>query len=1052
MMDNEKIEEIENISDEEVINFFTSDSLRMYIKSISVYPLLSAEGQKEAWAKGDRTTLINSNLRLVVKVAYYYAKSLKHLNILDIIQEGNIGLMRAVETYNPEKGAFSTHAVPWIRQGITRAKYGQDKTIRLPIHVNLLIGKYNRLLQDASQRGINLTEEEIMASLKITPAQYASLKCALGQRTISINLPINDDNDSELADIIPDENSSNYENVLDTIVSDDLKKVLKSILTPLEYYVLHERWLGDEEKTLEEVGKAFHITRERVRQIEKKALTIAKKYIKEDSSVYLSAYQRLKEKGYIEKYKTTPISPYDIVKYIYLENDLLSLEKKMYKLIFLSGYAYSMDDVANLLNITLKEAKEICTSLTKKINAKFQDVAAYNDFKDNILKAWKTAIFTNYFMSQQLAQENPINYDYLDEKYASLSLEEVLQYFEDINYTLKENELVLLQNFFSAPREQILPGEEIEKDINTTIYYADYNYLSPNLYRTFLTNRKEFNEEQQLYLEAYVFNVIPKMTFDQTYPNSMVKKQRKYLINKLEKLYYHVNYKFVSNKEKWLEIKTNFSDKFSEQNIQILDLYFGVNGPEHTRREIAEIFNISEDEVRGIINQLIYKCKKIYCGIDYKSEINKQLYLSYIKEGKVHLEGKTYYILIYYLDKNMSVRDIAKLYQLTEDCINNLIDKTIFDIDCYRFGIDPSQFKEVISPTLLSEVLSDIHVPIKQREKDIICHLFSLFAYPYMSIDDLATYYDETPNNIRQSYYNAIINIQKYLRREIAGYLDFTLEIEPYLRYFCPPDRAKLVDYYQNHMSVLDMAEKYNMDWEWGDNILRRIHLELRGLKENSGFHFDYDYYAHNFTNDDIPYYGDKVLAKKIFDLYYGMDGRERLSSSKIIKELGLNYSQRVVENIITDVKIAFGRYSEGIVYKKQYTTADVYDYFISNIEYMNQTKRDIYNNFLNNGKKAEMLPNTILNDLIMASDPQAFVLGRASKKDAMKLLERYGIYLKSKTVRSLEAMFDIHKEDLLTEEEVKQVYNLLYNLDLEMKKRDIYSRIPTNIKRGIFF
>ena len=875
---------------------------------------------------------------------------------------------------------------------------------------------------------------------------------ALGQRTVSINLPINDDNDSELADVIPDENSSNYENILDTIVSDDLKKVLKSILTPLEYYVLYERWLGDEEKTLEEVGKVFHITRERVRQIEKKALTLAKKYIKEDSSVYLAAYQRLKEKGFIEKYKTTPISPYDIVKYIYLENDLLPLEKEMYKLIFLSGYAYSMDDVAFHLNITVKEAKDICVSLTKKINAKFQDVTPYNDFKDSLLKTWKTAIFANYFMSQHLAQENPINYNDLDEKYANLSLEEVLQYFEDINYTLQENELALLQKFFSTPKEQILPGKEIEKDINTTIYYADYNYLPPKVYQTFLANRKEFNEEQQLYLEAYVFNVIPKDVFNQAYPNSMVSKIRKYLINKLEKIYYHIDYRFVSTKEKWLEIKTNFRDKFTEQNIQMLDLYFGVNGPEHTRREIAEIFNISEDEVRRIIYQLIYKCKKIYCGIGYKSELNKQLYLSYIKEGKVPLEEKIYDILMHYLDDNMSVCDIAELYHSTEVCVNNLIDKTIFDIDCYRFGIESSQFKEVISPTLLSEVLSDIHVPIKKREKDILCHLFSLFGYPYMSIDDLATYYDVTANNIRQSYYEAIINIQKYLRGEIAGNLNYARDIEPYLRYLCPPDRAKLIDYYQNDMSISDLSKKYNMNRECIDNILIRNHLKLRGLKENPGFHFDYDYYAHNFTNGDIPYYGDKVLAKRVFDLYYGMDGGEKLSSSKIIQELGLNCPQRVVENIITDVKIAFGRYSEGIVYKRQYTPADVYDYFINNIEYMEQTERDIYSNFLNNGNKDGKLPNTILNDLIIASDPQAFVWERTSKKEAMKLLERYGTYLKSKTVKSLEAMYDIHKEDLMTEEEVKQVYNLLYKLDLEMKKRDIYSRVPTNIKRGIFF
>ena len=139
-------EELENIDEEDLLEVVTDDALKMYIKNISIYPKLSIEEQKELFRRGETEKLINCNLRLVVKIALKYRVRAKHMKLLDIIQEGNLGLMRAIETYDPDQGAFTTYAVPWIKHSIRRSLDDKDRSIRLPYHLEELVGKYKRLL------------------------------------------------------------------------------------------------------------------------------------------------------------------------------------------------------------------------------------------------------------------------------------------------------------------------------------------------------------------------------------------------------------------------------------------------------------------------------------------------------------------------------------------------------------------------------------------------------------------------------------------------------------------------------------------------------------------------------------------------------------------------------------------------------------------------------------------------------------------------------------------------------------------------------------------
>ena len=274
--------EAANEEDEELsvpTGVFIDDPVRMYLKEIGKVPLLTAEEEVELAKRmeaGDEEAkhhLAEANLRLVVSIAKRYVG--RGMLFLDLIQEGNLGLIKAVEKFDYRKGyKFSTYATWWIRQAITRAIADQERTIRIPVHmvetINKLIRVSRQLLQEY---GRDPTPEEIAAEMGITEEKVREI-IKIAQEPVSLETPIGEEEDSHLGDFITDEDApAPAEAAAFTLLKEQLMSVLET-LTPREAKVLKLRF-GLEDgraRTLEEVGKYFKVTRERIRQIEAKAL------------------------------------------------------------------------------------------------------------------------------------------------------------------------------------------------------------------------------------------------------------------------------------------------------------------------------------------------------------------------------------------------------------------------------------------------------------------------------------------------------------------------------------------------------------------------------------------------------------------------------------------------------------------------------------------------------------------------------------------------------------------------------------------------------------
>jgi len=281
-----ELEQLEEVTEEEIMDtdamadtFSTDDPVRMYLKEIGKVDLLTPEEEIELakrMANGDaeaKRRMTEANLRLVVSIAKRYVG--RGMLFLDLIQEGNLGLIKAVEKFDYEKGyKFSTYATWWIRQAITRAIADQARTIRIPVHMVETINKVIRVSRQLLQElGHDPSAEEIAEEMNMGVDKVRDI-LKIAQEPVSLETPIGEEEDSHLADFIPDEDASEpAEAASFSLLKEQLMEVLGT-LTPREEKVLRLRF-GLEDgrtRTLEEVGKEFNVTRERIRQIEAKAL------------------------------------------------------------------------------------------------------------------------------------------------------------------------------------------------------------------------------------------------------------------------------------------------------------------------------------------------------------------------------------------------------------------------------------------------------------------------------------------------------------------------------------------------------------------------------------------------------------------------------------------------------------------------------------------------------------------------------------------------------------------------------------------------------------
>jgi RNA polymerase primary sigma factor len=265
------------------------EAIRVYIDNIKHIPLLSAEEERDLFTrlnKGEddlKNRIINSNLKLVVNIAKHYTRY--NLALMDLIEEGNLGLIRAVERFEVEKGfRFSTYAAWWIKQAITRALIDQGKTIRVPVYMSELMGKVKKAQEELRQKNnLEPSRAEVAKKLGMTVNKIAEIEMLMNKKS-SLEAPVGEDGESQLGDFIEDESSLSIESGINKIAQKEQIEVLLDNLPDREREVIDLRFgvTDGVAKTLAEIAEELDISRERVRQIEEKALRKLRQFVSEN--------------------------------------------------------------------------------------------------------------------------------------------------------------------------------------------------------------------------------------------------------------------------------------------------------------------------------------------------------------------------------------------------------------------------------------------------------------------------------------------------------------------------------------------------------------------------------------------------------------------------------------------------------------------------------------------------------------------------------------------------------------------------------------------------
>jgi len=686
------IDEIVLDSDSKIEMYFDDDAYRTFMREAGAYPVLTpSENMRLANEAREgnlvaREKLVNSNLRLVAYVANKYKNRIKHLQILDIIQEGVIGLINCINGYDSEKGTFSTYAFYWIKQAIGRAISNLDHEIRLPVHMEDIINKYKRLLFDSMANNMPTpNDEEICQKLNISKETLFYIQREANSSMVSLDQRVNDeDSETELGAFVGVE-EERYDKVLEDMSVRDLCLVIKEVLSEREYYIIFHRYLSDVRMSLEEIGEELLLSRERVRQIEEKSLSKITKYMDKNGKYYKGVLESLLNKCQnLDLYNYRPISPHNVVLFFYLKNDLSEEETQLlyYELFGKFRTTYYISS----LGISKNEFGQFKKTIANKISAVGNDLNDFRKYKKEFLNIHGSKIF-------QLLKEFDLIYsEGIKEFFDNLTFDEVLDLFSKQDIELTEDEENILKRYFIKPAYSKVKKELLEREIYLSVfgYRKISNEVSKKkLLKTFLNNAHYFTEEQILCLECFYFGLKNISVFIDKYPDSAFLVDYRHLVNKLELIHYNI-YDLLSNtfnKEKYLYVKKKHFQKLSKERIELLDLYYGINGRAYTIKEIAQLMNEDYILIHYKIRNAREACINLYTNSVGTLMINSEIYEEYLHDNTIMLTDETRCLLKMFIIDKLDYLDIQKLTGFTRYRISNIITEGIRKLDFYRFNI-----------------------------------------------------------------------------------------------------------------------------------------------------------------------------------------------------------------------------------------------------------------------------------------------------------------------------------------------------------------------------
>lgn len=348
-------------------------------------------------------------------------------------------------------------------------------------------------------------------------------------------------------------------------------------------------------------------------------------------------------------------------------------------------------------------------------------------------------------------------------------------------------------------------------------------------------------------------------------------------------------------------------------------------------------------------------------------------------------------------------------------------------------------------------LLSDPHLPISDKEKEIISHLYEINGFEYYSFKELGNLYNEKELSIRRRYQRAIISILKYQNKEIEGKLDYEIDILPILKYFSKGDCLLIEEHFKNNLTYQNISEKYNLTFDQVVAIFKKIKNNIHDyLEDSTTKRFDFSYYRKAVNDEKLPFYGDLELAKKIFELFFAESNVTRSSGPKIIELLDLKIDESTIIRMINILMLSVCKLKDGIE-KSEFSYDEISEFYLTHKDTMTLAHQNIYKAYFESksryiNSRYSKVNNIITFDILRYEHNDCFNLEKMTKEEAITILKKYRKQLKKSTCYGMMILFDINERDFMSGRELNHLYRLLNKLENSRTVSQDYSRKRKNV------
>lgn len=736
-----------NVKDE-LESFLSNDNLHDFLLIIKRYPVATDEVNRELIAEvrmgnqEKREEMINRNLRLVVSHVFKTKKDIDSQQKIDLIQEGILGLMNAIESYDPEKGSFSTYATKAIDSYIKRY-LGYDTTIRRPESFNTQKRKYNRLINDYLSKCEPIpADSEICDILDITKETLVQIREDNKLNTQSLETPLKDGEESTIGDFIPS-TEEGYSSTLNDMVDEEVKGILKIVLKPFDYYIMYRRILSESSFTLEEVGNEFEITREAIRSKEERILRRLRNFFDRDRNLSTS-FKKVSYGKDIENFVVEPLSPRKIVEYLFVRDLLTDDERQDLKKMFFSDY---------------KKDKNINPTLLSRVD----DIVEKNrelfaQFYHSIISDFKTSIFDVDLEMDLTPYKKDEKYTYL--LWKDKSYEDFLRETNSKNGEINRHLESKIKAFFNVRENPNIKRYQCEQKLNFLIFGINRSEEIPKekRFKAFIENIEQFSYEQQTYL-YWFFGKITTEEAKERCPKLELFHDKYNLYLKLQMIYFGIksyrNYDFT--KDKYLSIRKKAIWEMDEYYINLLDYFYGLkDGRRKTHEEMATFLGESLLKAKEKIRTAKLQAGSIYLDKNYTISLDLDIYRDYIKSNNIVFSEPTNTIIQMHLFEGKPYKEIEAALGLANIQVSNFITNALWQIDFHRFGIIENETFYV--------------------KKDMLHVLNSSFRDE--SIKEILRLYIETEdaNAVAKKYNISSSRVKEYFRKLYRSYKNYQIK------------------------------------------------------------------------------------------------------------------------------------------------------------------------------------------------------------------------------------------------------------------------------------